>query len=329
MKFKVIIITLSLMLLSLSLWSQEAERSLERLGNEAAVEADALYDEGNFSEAAMKYEEAYNYFQRAEEEDNIPLVDKITQMLVNMQTAYYQGQDYENTIRVINKRLELEPENDEHVRRIALIYSRDMNNPQRAIEALERFDEDVENFLVRRTLGRLYTTLEDDENALRWFQKAFEIRPDPDILQNIALLHYRTGNPEAAIQAYQDFLDTDPPESILVNIYRNMGKFYEDIGQEAQSIRYYELSNEIRYNRDVTLLLLTKYYDRGDYQNAIDKANRLLIDNPGNANAIYYKGLILFEEGRFAEARAEFEKIRDDRRLGSTARRYIESIDSM
>lgn len=329
MKLRVVITVLSLLIISLSLLSFDTDKPLERLGNEAAAEADSLYDANRFLDAARKYEEAYNYFLRAEEEDNIPLVDKITQMLTNMQATYYQGQDYVNTVRIINKRLELEPQNDVFARQIALIYDRDLNQPAQAIATLERFDETTENFAVRRMLGRLYTAQNDDNNALRWYTKAFELRKDPDVLQNIALLHYRTGNPEAAIRAYEDFLDTEPSESILVNVYRNMGKFYDDIGDEQKSIEYYERSNRLRFNRDITLLLVTKYYDLGDFLNAMEKVNQLLRDDPRNSNAIYYKALILFEEERFSEARAEFEKIRDDRRYGSVARRYIESIDSM
>ncbi|MBW6516027.1 MAG: tetratricopeptide repeat protein [Candidatus Cloacimonetes bacterium] len=329
MKLHILISLFVVLLLTSTFLTADPDKPLERLGNEAAVEADSLYSMNRFNEAAAKYEEAFEYFTRAEEEDNIPLQDKIGQMLANMQTAYYQAQDYENTIRAINKRLTLEPQNDVYVRQIAQIYERDLNNPQRAIEALESFDNRVPNFVVRRTLGRLYTSIEDDVNALHWYNKAFEIRQDADVLQNVALLHYRTGNPEAAIAAYEDFIATEPSESILVNIYRNMGKFYEDTGDELKSIEYYERSNRLRFNRDITLLLLSKYYDRGDFLNANEKINQLLRDDPQNSNAIYYRALILFEEERFSEARTEFAKIQNDRRLGATARRYIESIDSM
>lgn len=329
MRIIVTLIVLALVMLTLPLISQDMEKSLERRGNEAAAEADSLYSLNKFVEAAEKYEAAYNYFKRAEIEDNIPLVDKISQMLSNMQTAYFQGQDFTNTVRIIAKRLELEPQNDVFARQIAQIYERNLNNPQKAIETLEQFDANSPNFTVRRTLGRLYTGLEDEQNALRWYQKAFELRQDAEVLQNIALLHYRTGNPEKAITAYEDFLETDPPQSILVAVYRNMGRFYEDIGDESKSIEYFERSNRLRFNRDISLLLLTKYYDRGDFLNAREKIDQLLRDDPRHSYAIYYKALILFEEERYSEAKAEFEKLRNDRQLGSTARRYIESIDSM
>ncbi len=329
MKLRVVIIASCLMLMSLALVAVDADKPLERLGNEAAAEADALYDEGQYAAAANKYEEAYNYFLRAEQEDNIPLQDKINQMLAAMQTSYYQGQDYENTVRIIEKRMEMDPQNDVYPRQIAQIYERNLNDPESAINVLQDFDRENPDFIVRRTIARLYLGMEDNQNALTWFNNAFELRQDAEVLQNIALLHYRTGNPGAAIRAYEDFLETDPPENVLVTVYRNMGKFYEDIGDEDRSIEYYERSNQLRFNRDITLLLLTKYYDKGDFLSAMEKVDQLLQDDPRNSNAIYYKGLMLFEEERFTEAREEFQKIINDRRLGTTARRYIESIDSM
>ncbi len=306
-----------------------ADKPLERLGNEAAAAADELYQENKFVEAAKKYEEAYSLFVKAEEEDKIPLQDKITQMLTNMVTSYYQGKDFVNAVRIIEIRLSLDPKNDTFARQIAQIYERDLKDSKKAIARLEKFDEVETNFAVRRTLGRLYAADNDDANALKWYLKAFELRQDADVLQNIALLHHRTGNPVAAIKAYEDFIATNPRESVLINVYRNMGKFYDDTGDDLNSIKYYEMSNRLRFNRDITLLLLTKYYDRGDHLNARQKVDQLLADNSNNVDAIFFKALMLFEQERYSEAKREFEKISNDRRYGANARQYIESIESM
>lgn len=306
-----------------------AQESLERLGNEAAASADSLYEANVFIDAAQKYEEAFNLFVRAEEEDEIPLTEKIEQMLANMVTSYYQGEDYENAIRVIGKRLDRDPGNHVYARQIAQIYERLLNNPSQAKRILESYEENYDNYEIRRTLARLFSDDQEYSKALEWYQKAFEMRQDPEVLQNIALLHHRLGNTPEAIEAYEDYLETKPRESILVNVYRNMGKFYEDIGNEEKSIEYYKQSNRLRYNRDITLLLLAKYYERGDYLNARDKANKLLSNDPNNVEAHYYHGLMLFEEERYAEAKSRFEKIVNDRRYGAAAQQYIDSIESM
>jgi tetratricopeptide (TPR) repeat protein len=306
-----------------------ADKPLERLGNEAAAVADSLYNAGKIVEAAQKYEEAYNLFIQAEKEDEIPLTDKISQMLANMLTSYYQGKDFQGAVRALGLRLEQEPKNDVFARQMSQIYEKDLKDVLNAIAVLEKFDPTNPNFNVRKTLGRLYGLQKDDENSLNWFLKAFDVKKDADVLQNIALLHYKTGNVEAAIKAYENFIATDPPQNVLVAVYKNMGKFYEDIDNATKSIEYYERSNKIRYNKDIALLLLTKYYDRGDLLNSNIKVKQILDNNPEDSAAIFYKGLILFDQKDFVKAKAEFEKIQADRVYGQNAKQYIESIDSM
>lgn len=329
MRLHTAIAVVLMMLFITTMIASDDDKPLERLGNEAAASADSLYEESKFIEAAKKYEEAYNLFIQAQEQDNIPLGDKIGQMLTNMVTSFFQARDYEETIRIIRKRLALDPTNSTFARQIAQIYERNLNRKDKAIEALVDFEKQNDDFVVRRTIARLKAETEDFESAVQWYQKAFEMRQDPDVLQNIALLHHRLGNTQDAIKAYENFIATGPAEHILVNVFRNLGRFYEDIEDEGKSIEYYERSNRLRFNRELTLLLLTKYFDRGDMLNAREKANQLLRENPNNPAAIYYTGLILFEQGRYNEAKDYFSRIANDRTYGAPARQYIESIDSM
>jgi len=304
-------------------------KTLERLGNEAAASGDSLFTDHKFTEAAQKYEEAHKLFVRAEEEDNIPLSDKINQMLSNMVASYYQAEDYENTIRILKIRLEHEPNNDIYARQISQIYEGLLNNSEKAAEVLIEFAKNNENFTVYRTIARLHNEMEKINEAINWYEKSFNIRQDPDVLQSIALLHHRLGNTKEAIKSYERFLETNPREAVLISVYRNMGRFYDDIGNNEKSIEFFERSNQLRFNRDITLLLLTKYFDKGDYTKARQKANLLLEDNPSNADAIYYTGIIFFEQEKYSEAKEQFMRITGDRRYGNAAKQYIESIDSM
>ncbi|MCB5230211.1 MAG: tetratricopeptide repeat protein [Candidatus Cloacimonas sp.] len=328
-KTKAIMTALTLFAMVLVIASVYADKPLERLGNETAADADALYAEGKLVEAAKKYEEAYDFFVKAQEEDDIPLQDKIQQMLQNMLTAYYQGKDFSNAVKTLKLRLENDPTSDVCARQISQIYEKDLKDIKNAISVLEEFDPVNPNFNVRRTLGRLYTTQNNEQKSLEWYLKAFELRKDADVLQNIALLYYRTNEVEKAIKAYEDFLAADPPQNVLIAVYRNMGKFYEEAGNDKKSIEYYEKTNKLRFNKDITLLLLTKYYDRGDLLNADIKVKQLLENKVNEAAATFYKALIHYDKQDFEKARAEFEKVTSDRVYGVNAKQYIESIDSM
>lgn len=305
-----------------------AEVSLERQGNEAAAEADDLFEENRFAEAGRKYEEALNFFIRVEEEDGIPMDIKIEQMLENMVASFFSAQDYESTIRAVKMRLQRDPANDVFARTIAQIYERNLNNPRKAIEVLEDFNENAKNRVVKRRIGDLYSSINDYENALVWYRKAFEIRADADLLRNIAVLYNRIGDTESAIRAYEDFINTDPSEPVLERVYNNLGVFYDDLGNEARALEYFEKSNDIRYKQDITLLLISKYFDRGDFSNSMRNINLLLRNSPNNAAALYFRAMIKYQEGDLPGAREDFVRIQNDRTYGSSAKHYIESIDS-
>ncbi len=329
MKLHIALIALLVVAFSITLFAFDEDIPLERQGNEAAATADSLYHEDDFIGAAAKYEDAYNLFQRAEQEDGIDLDDKITALLANMVTSYYQAEDYVNAVRIIKKRLARDPSNDVFARQIAQIYNRILNQPEQAIQVLKEFEENNNNFAVRRSIARIKTSIEDDTGALEWYQKAFEVRQDPEVLQNIAVLQHRLGNTEDAIKSYESFLETDISEAVRTRVYRNIGRFYQDLGEVRESISYYERANRLRYSREITTHLMVTYYELGDFLNAREYANTLLRENTNNADAIYYTARILFEQDRYSEAREYFNRITDHREYGQAARQFVESIDSM
>lgn len=328
MKLHIALIALLVTAFAVTLLVAE-EVSLERRGNEAAAAADSLHGEENFIGAAEKYEEAFNYFVRAEQEDQIPLADKINAMLENMVTSYYQGNDYVNAVRIIKMRLERDPGNDVFARQIAQIYDRLLDQPDQAVQVLKDFEENNDSFAVRRYIARIKSAAENNAGALEWYQKAFEIRQDPEVLQNIAVLHHRLGNTEEAIEAYENFLEGDLSESVRSRVYRNLGRFYEDIGNMENSVRNFERANRLRWNRQIATHLMATYYELNDFLNAREHANTLLREDPNNADAIYFTARILFEQERYSESREFFMRITDHREYGQAARQFVESIDSL
>jgi len=77
--------------------------------------------------------------------------------------------------------------------------------------ALARADDSADE-LARRHFdsGAAYLEESDYDNALKAFQKAYELSPRPEILLNIATVQERRGDLAAAITALQQYLDTAP-----------------------------------------------------------------------------------------------------------------------
>ena len=305
-----------------------AEKSLERLANEAGVEGETFYNNGKFLDAAKAFEDAVGKLKEAVKTEGIPLDnEKIARWLEYAFNAYYQGNDFENSIRILDERLKLKSGDYDLVNYKAIILKGKLNRTADAIEVLKAFNEGNRTFKVESKIADYYIDLDDKENALTWFNRAYELKKDSKIIRNIATLNVQLGRNEDAVKAYEDFIQTNPKESVLVQTYKNMGKLYEDMGSYAKANVYYEKSLALSYDNTVNLLLIVSYYDHDDFSKAMEKINQMLQKNPGSADAIYYRAMIKYNQEDKAGAKADFQKILNSK-YSSSAKKFIESIDS-
>ena len=92
----------------------------------------------------------------------------------------------------------------------------------------------------------------------------------------------------------------------------NLGKLYEDMKNNAKSIENYEKSIDLKYNSNIVLNLITKYYDGNLYDSALEKIALFLKNKPGNNDAIYYRAMIHYDRGEKEAATADFQTISSD-----------------
>jgi len=185
-----------------------AEKPLERIANELAVEGETLFNEGDFSGAAAKFEEAISKFDQAVEEDGIPAdEEKLSQWLFNSYQSYLQAKDYSGAINIQKKRKSYDPNNWKLIKEMAVIYAKYLKDPDSAIKELKDFDTNNNSFAAKKLVGSYYNKYkEDKQNSLVWYKKAFDQKQDSKVLQNIATLHKDLGNNNEAIKAYENFI---------------------------------------------------------------------------------------------------------------------------
>ncbi len=307
-----------------------AQKSLERIANELANQGDSLFTEGNYSKAGKNFENAMEKLNEAVEKDGIPLDnDKISLWLTNAYKSYVKGSDFEDAVRVLVERKKLDPSNYDLVKTQAIIYKKYLNNVPKAIEVLKAYEDIKQTFNNQKRIGSYYLALEDYENSLIWYKKAYKLRQDSGVIKKIAVILYKyLGRNEEAIKAYEDFLLTNPKESVLVQTYKNMGALYDELKNTAKSIEYYEKTLSLKYDSNITLLLITKYYDNDAYNKALEKIALLLKNKPGHNDAIYYRAMIEYNRDEKAAAKADFQKLTKDPKYSKIAKGFIESIES-
>ena len=323
------ILIISALLLAVTISILFADKSLERLANEKGVEAETLYNEKKFEEAAQAFEAAITKLEEAVKTDGIPLDnEKISRWLLYAFQGYYQGKKFENALQVQDERIKLDPGNYKLISTKAKLLKTYLNRTDKAIEVLKKYNTAKRSFKVEKKIASYYQGIEDYENAVIWYKKAYEQKKDATVIKNIAAIYLILGKNSEAITAYEDFIKTDPNESVLAKTYKNLGKLYEDMKNNSKSIENYEKSINLKYSSDIVLILIMRYYESESYDKALEKIALFLKNKPGNNDAIYYRAMIHFDRGEKEAATTDFQTISSDSKYSKLAKGYIESIKS-
>ncbi len=307
-----------------------AEKSLERIANELANQGDSLFTEGNYSKAGKNFENAVEKLNEAVEKDGIPLdSNKNSLWLTNAYKSYAKGSDFENAVRVLVERKKLDPSNYDLVKTQAIIYKKYLNNIPKAIKILKAYEDIKQTFKNQKRIGSYYLALEDYENSLIWYNKAYKLRKDSGIIKKIAVILYKyLGRNEEAIKAYEKYIQTNPPKSVLAQTYSDMGKLYEDINDYRKSLEFYEKSFLLKYSKVLNMKLMSSYYDNEMYDRVLEKVNQLLNYDPNNKDAVYYRAKTNYKLNKFDSAKKDLLLLINDSTYGKEAKGLIESIES-
>jgi len=322
-------ITLVLMIVLLTTIALFAEKSFERLGNEAEFAGDELFTAKDYAGAIVKYEEAVANFNEAAAKDEIPVNDKLARIDDKVFKGNYFSGQYEEAIAIKKKMLAANPKDIKTVKLIAQIYEKKLGDAGSAIDFLVGYDAQYpNNNTVIKKIAVIYKKQEDYPNAITWYKKSYAIKQDAKIINNIAIMHNNLGQTAEAVKAYEDFIKTNPKEDKLRKTYQNMGALYEEMGQKNESAANFEKANSMKFDKNITIKLITLYHDMGSNSKAKENISKLLANDASNELGIYYRGLIAYENGDKVAAKADFMKLASSRDYGKSATGYITSIDS-
>ena len=188
---------------------------------------------------------------------------------------------------------------------------------QLAVDHLKKATEINPDFsLAYNMLGYSYRSLTDYANAEKAFLKYIEIIPDdPNPYDSYAELLMKEGKYEASIDQYKKALSVNPEfVNSFVGIATNYDylKKYDDARTQCD-----QLYNVARNDGEKRLALFTKvvsYVSEGNTVSALEEMGKEYaiaetINDPGNMTAdLNTMGNILYEAGKYDEAKAKFDK---------------------
>jgi tetratricopeptide (TPR) repeat protein len=304
------------------------DKTLEQEANEFAVQGDTFFAEGGYSKAGKSYEDAVEKLYLATKQEDIPLDNqKVTSWLTNAYNSYAKGSDFNNAVRVLDKRKELDPSSYDLVKTQAIIYKKYLKDIPKAIEVLKVYDNTKQTYSNHKRIGSYYKALEDFENSLIWYQKAYEKKKDSKTIKNIAALHLKLGQKEEAVKAYEGFILTNPSEAVLAKTYTNMGALYEGLKNIKKANLYFEKSLALKYDSKINLKLMADYYENENFTKAEEKISQRLSNSSNDSDAIYYQAMIKFNKDDKVGAKIDFQKLLESKHQKS-AKGFIKSIDS-
>jgi len=326
---KFLLIALLSIILCGLLYAQEfSERDIQQMEYDAGTaynDGVELYTQKDYQGAIDKFNESLGLYKKIDTEEN-PKTDRIRELYKNLSVLYYMTKQYNNAIKYYELRKEYEPDNYQIVISLNSIYDA-MGDKDNALQVLLDFDKNYDEYKVSYKIAKTYEDDGDLENAIVYYTDAFQLNPKKvEFLEKIALMYHKTGQTPKAIQAYEDYIATEPADYILRKVYKNLGIFYQNMGQIDDAIAAFENSFTLKSDKDIAFTLGQLYYDQGLYETAKQYLQSVLAIDQNNPQAHYYMGKIYREEEQWDKAINEFELIVNNPQLGKFAKEEIEFI---
>ncbi len=173
---------------------------------------------------------------------------------------YIMKRDINKAVEVLDRLSAYMPADLQIHKKLALCHMA-LNNKDSAIRSLEKVvKNEPDNAEVYCYLGELYETMDDIDNAAKYYSLASEVstgKPLPYL--QLARLYLKT-DPEKAAKALRDGLDKLPGNTELIEL---LSRVYLMAGQDDEAIRVFDSLIEIVASSGQTLLNAGHFLDFG------------------------------------------------------------------
>ncbi len=150
-----------------------------------------------------------------------------------------------------------------------------VNTPDEIIEVCKKFDSVKPGIPeVYRVMGLMYGRYKQDYNtALKYYNKALEIKPDyADVWKDLGVVYGQTGNYQKALECFSEVHKINPKDDQAL---LNLGVTYQNMGEIQKSIPYFK---------------------------------QILDKNPEHRQALYFMGNAYKQLGNISKANEYFKK---------------------
>jgi len=307
---------------------QMTDRDIQQIEYDAGTaynEGVELYTQKDYQGAIDKFVTSLDLYKKIDTEAN-PKTARIRELYKNLSVMYYTTKQYPKAIEFYKLRQQYEPDNYQIAVSLSTIYEA-MGDKDKELKVLLDWDKNYDEYKISKKIATIYEDNNDLPNAIIYYTDAFNLNPKKvEFLEKIAMFYHKTDETPMAIKAYEDYIATEPADYILRKVYKNLGIFYQNMGQVDKAILAFENSLALKNDKDIAFTVGHLYYDKGDYSTAKQFLQDVLSIDQNNPQAHYYMGKIYREEEQWNKAISEFELIVNNPQLGKFAKEEIEYI---
>jgi len=297
-------------------------------------EARGLYNEGIHFYENKEYVKAKESWEKSltiflEIRDELESFDtEIKRIYKNLFLIGHALKDYQFSAKNGEEYFKLEPSDEDHVKDLTNVYEKGLKDYSKAVVVWEKYNTLYDSYTAKMAIADIYANAKNIPQALEWYNKCLLVnKGDAGILEKVAKLYAENNEPRKALAVWEDFISTNPPKRDLAIAYKRMGKLYEELKDLNKQIEYNEKSVALEYDKGITLWLIQKNYEKKLINKATEHINTVLAKGNDNT-ALFYKGMILYDQQKFTEAKTELQKVVNDKQVGDSARTLIGRIDS-
>jgi len=289
---------------ALTFWMYESKRHPDALSMNNV--ADAYYSSKNFDKAR-------EYYQKA-----VALNPPLPQAYLGLGEAYRVLGEKKYTVETYSRLLGLFPDDEKIDVKVIEAYTRAIaDNPQDDLykEKREEVLADFEQLSKRKhynaadyyNLGFLYEQVGGRDEAMRFYTKAVQMKPDyKGALYNLANLYRDAGNYKIAMAVYGRLVHFHPE---FAQGYLNMGIIFNAIGDKQRARQFYlKVIGLDPDNGDAYFNLGYLSESQGDLSEAVNYYEKAVELAPRNAEAYYNLGNVYASLRQNGEAIASYLK---------------------
>ena len=230
-----------------------------------------------------------------------------SQSYVEQGVEYFETGDFEKSIEMFDKAIEIDPNNASAYFRRGECFVNMMNIEN----AIDDFEQAIElNPVFAEAFVSMANVLDQtgrSEEAIDAYGQAIEI--DPQLARayhNRGLTHFKLGNLEQALQDMDNAIEIDPEYS---EAYASRGYYYSSTGEYETAMADFGKAIELDPNNS------TAYYQRGlayafsdQLQLSKNDLTKAIGINPAFSRPYYWLGVIEFEFGNSEGAKEKINK---------------------